>query len=105
MKDFYGTEIIELKYKDGSLAKLGNVIRWYCDDSEECKVWTFTGIYKSNKVIYLGGGIDFGMGIGQEMDVSEVIAQSENNDEWAQGVEKVGVAADVARCVSNLNNK
>lgn len=100
MKDFYGTEIIELRLKDGTLARLGDVIRWYCYDSEENTTWTFTGIYKSNRVIYLGGGIDFGMGIGCERSISDVIATSENNDEWARGVEKVGVASDVARVIA-----
>lgn len=102
MKDFYGTEIIELKLKDGTLAKLGDVIRWNCDDSEDNTTWAFTGIYKSNKVIYLGGGIDFGMGIGHEKSISEIIEESENNDEWARGIEKVGVAADAARCIAKL---
>jgi len=102
MKDFYGTEIIELKFKDGTLAKLGDVIRWNCDDCEDNTTWTFTGIYKSNKVIYLGGGIDFGMGIGHEKAIDEIIIEAENNDEWAQGVEKVGVAADIVRCIAKL---
>jgi len=30
-----------------------------------------------------GGGIDFGMGIGHEKAIDEIIIEAENNDEWA----------------------
>lgn len=103
MKDFYGTVIDPITFTDGTLAKLGDVIRWHCDDNEEVKTWVFTGIYKSNKVIYLGGGIDFGMGIGGEMSVQEVIKQANNNDSYNQGINKIGAASDMARIICNFN--
>jgi hypothetical protein len=103
MKDFYGTEIVELKLKDGTSAKLGDVIRWNCYDNDDNVMWAFTGIYKSNRVTYLGGGIDFGMGIGYDKNIEEIINESEDNDEWAKGVEKVGVVADMARHIQSFN--
>ncbi len=103
MKDFYGAVINELELKDGALAKLGDVIRWHCEDSDDNTTWTFTGIYLSNRVIYLGGGCDFGMAIGKESTIESVIAQSEDNDTHNVGIEKIGVASDVARHITNLN--
>ena len=102
-KDFYGRDIIELKLKDGNLAKMGDVIRWHCYDGEENTVWTFMGIYQSNKVIYLGGGIDFGEGIGKEMTVDEVINESEENDSSEQGIDKVCSVSDLVQHIRNIN--
>ena len=103
MKDFHGQEIHELKYKDGSTATSGDVIQWHCDDTDDMTTWTFMGIYKSNKIIYMGGGIDFGMGVGQEMLVSEVIAQAEDNDSHYQGIERIGIVSELVRHIKKLN--
>lgn len=94
--------------KEGKLIKHGSVIRWNCWDNDDYKSWTFTGIvvdYMQNDppfqsetqyVIYLGGGMDFGMGIGKKISFEEVINDAENNDEHAQGVEVVGSASEIS---------
>jgi hypothetical protein len=104
MNDFYGNVIEELKLKDGSLAHLGDLIRWYSYDDDDNTTWTLTGVYRSNKVIYLGGGIDFGMAIGKEIAVSDVINQSKNNDGDFVGVEKIGKVSEIANHIKNFKN-
>ena len=63
-----------------------------------------TAVFKP-KAMYLGGGIDFGMGIGSIKTVESVMEQAEDNDSYEQGIEKVGVAGDVARLISTLSNQ
>ena len=94
----------EIKFKDGTLAKDGDVIRWCCEDSDDCTTWTFTGMYRFGKVVYLGGGIDFGLGIGKEMSIDEVIDESENNDSCCAGIEKVGTAINLVRKIKEIYN-
>ena len=87
-------------YKNGETVKYGDVIRWHCDDWEEGTTWIFTGIYHSeNKIVYIGGGIDFGMGIGNIMTANEVQEEASNNDSYCQGIEKVGEASDIYRII------
>lgn len=103
-KDFYGTQIIPLTFKDGSQAVLGDVIRWSAWDNDDNTTWTFTGIYKSDHIVYLGGGIDFGMAIGKRIEIQEAIDESENHDISEQiGFVKVGKAQDVSAVISELN--
>ena len=102
-RDFYGREIKELKLKDGSLAKMGDVIRWHCYDFDDFVTWTLTGIYYSDKIIYLGGGIDFGQGIGAEKSIDEVIEESEENDSDERGIEKICDVSEMARHIGRLS--
>jgi hypothetical protein len=92
----------EIKYKNGSSACIGDVIRWNCWDSDDIKTWTFTGLVKSGGVVYLGGGIDFGSGIGKVLPYDEVIAESENNDDFDSGIEKIGVVSELNRYISDF---
>lgn len=94
----------KIKLKDGTLAKEGDLIRWHCDDSDDCVTWVFTGLYVRGKVVYLGGGVDFGMGIGQDMDIKEVVEQSLNNNSVCVGIEKIGVANDCAIKIKEIYN-
>jgi hypothetical protein len=92
-----------MKYKDGTQAKSGDVIQWHCDDRDDCTTWTMTGIYHSNdKIVYLGGGVDFGMAIGKIITVKEVEEESENNDSYQQGIQKIGNAFDVVKIIKQL---
>ena len=86
-----------MKYKDGTESKEGDVIRWYCYDSDDYHTWTLTGIVKRDGVMYLGGGIDFGAGVGQIFSFNDVISESEDNDTYQRGVEKVGVVSALAK--------
>ena len=95
-------DLIALKLKCGTLAKVGDVIRWNCFDSEEYTDWSLTGLYTGGSVTYLGGGIDFGMGIGNKLTIQDVIDEANANDEDERGVEKIGVSVDVARCIAQL---
>ena len=92
--------MIELFYKDGTQAERGDLIRWGAWDNDDNIEWTFTGLYLDTKVIYLGGGIDFGLGIGQEFTIVTVIDQSEFSD--CPGIEKVGVAMDAVRAIKAI---
>lgn len=99
-KDFYGQEIIELQMSNGKRAQLGDVIRWPVWDSDDNTQWTFTGIYQSSHVIYLGGGIDFGLAIGNRLEIEEVISQSEDND--LPYIDYVGSVADINRVIAEF---
>lgn len=83
----------DMEYKDGTEAMHGDVIRWKVWDNDDCTTWTFTGMVKGDMVVYLGGGIDFGHGIGQLISFDEVIIESEDNDcEEGCGISKIVAA-------------
>lgn len=86
----------KMRCKDGSCVEVGDVIRWHCYDSDDFKAWVFTGVYRKDCIVYLGGGIDFGGGIGMELTKEEVQKQAEENDECERGVTKVGKDFDLA---------
>jgi hypothetical protein len=102
MKNLFKVNLIALKLKCGKLAKVGDVIRWNCFDSDDNTTWSMTGVYTGEGVTYLGAGVDFGMGIGNKLTIQDVIDESEDNNEQDQGIKKIGIAADVARCIAGL---
>ena len=92
-----------MKYNDGTEAQYGDLISWHVHDFDDCKTWKFFGIYKRNEtVVYMGGGIDFGMAIGSLSDADKVILESEQNDEDERGIIKVGAAMDVVRLIGKF---
>lgn len=91
-----------MKYKNGNDVKAGDVIRWKCWDSDDFVTWTFTGLVRADAVVYLGGGIDFGLGIGQLKTFSEVFSESENNDGLDSGIEYLCSASEIGNHISNF---
>jgi hypothetical protein len=71
---------LTIELNDGSIAKDGDVIYWDCWDEDDHKIWEFEGVYVGGKVIYLGGGSDYGTAKGKLMTVDEVINESLNHD-------------------------
>ena len=94
-----------IKYKDGSDAQVGDVIRWNCWDSDDCVTWKFMGVVRKDDVIYLGGGIDFGLGIGNSVPFAEVVEESENNDCDDRWIEKVGNVRDLYRYIAEFKTQ
>lgn len=89
-----------MTYKNGEKAKAGDVIHWKCWDHDDNTLWGFTGIYHSeSKIVYLGGGNDFGMAIGKIQTSSEIQWEAENNDFHNQGIEKIGYASDISSLI------
>ena len=93
----------DMRYKNGEEVKRGDVIRWKCYDNDDSTTWTFTGLVKGDGVVYLGSGIDFGMSIGKNIPYKDVVRQSEDNDGYDVGIEKVGTALDLARHIAIFN--
>ena len=91
-----------IKYKDGSEAKFGDVIRWNCWDNDDYRTWTFTGLYTRRGMVYLGGGVDFGMAIGNIETVEDVIEESENNDSYDVGITYVGKYNELNRHIGKF---
>lgn len=91
-----------MKYKDGTEAQYGDVIRWKCWDNDDNHTWTFTGLYTRKGVVYLGGGLDFGMAIGNIYDVQTVINESENNDPDDSGISYVGKYNELNKLISKF---
>ena len=91
-----------MKYKDGIEAQYGDVIRWQYWDSDDLHTWTFTGLYTPRGVVYLGGGLDFGMAIGNIETVEDVIEESENNDPDDCGIVCVGKYNELNNLISNF---
>jgi len=88
-----------MKYNNGDEVAIGDVIRWrfYPSDfypGDDWTFWIFTGLVKSTGVVYLGGGIDFGMTIGELMSYEEV--QGPTSYTYENMIEKVGVASELA---------
>jgi hypothetical protein len=90
---------MKMKYKDGTEAKNGDLISWNVYDFDDYTTWVLFGIYKKTNetVVYMGGGLDFGLGIGKIHDAAQVIQEAEQNDEDERGITKIGVAMDVVR--------
>ncbi len=86
-----------ITYKNGEQSKNGDVISWNCEDSDEFTIWRFLGVVKQQGVLYLGGGIDFGEGLGQIVPLEEVIEQAEDNDLDYVGVTYLGKVSDLVR--------
>lgn len=93
-----------LIYKDGTTSREGDMIRWFCDDRDDCTTWTFTGIVKREGVMYLGSGVDFGKGFGKMLHFDEVVEQSEDNEPYQTGIIKIGTAMDVVRLIENFGS-
>jgi len=92
-----------MKYKDGTDIISGDIIRWDCWDSDDYTTWTMTGMVRSDgKVVYLGGGVDFGLALGNVIDPDEVIEDSEANDDDMRGIFKVGVCSEIANLISSM---
>lgn len=89
---------------NGTEAKYGDVIRWNCWDSDDFTTWTLTGLYTRKGVVYLGGGIDFGMGIGQVISIEEVMQDAEHNDPDDRGIKRVGSASKLGGHISNFKD-
>jgi len=96
-----------LKYNSGLKPKVGDVIRWKCCDLDDFATWTFTGLVRSDGVLYLGGGIDFGTAIGKVMSYEEVIRQSssENLEHYESGIDKIGTAFDLTKYIAEFNKR
>ena len=92
-------------YKDGTPAYPGDIIQWYCHDSDDGNTWSFIGLLQYDYVIYLSGGIDFGHGIGNKWTHKGVIEESLNNDEAFVGITYVGKCKDLARHISEFGEK
>ena len=92
---------------NGNTIKNNALISWNVYDGEDYSQYTFIGTvvdYSSGEaarplidqyVVYLGGGIDFGRGIGKKLSFGEVINESENNDEGMTGITVLGTASAV----------
>ena len=81
----------------------------------DCKQYTFIGIVHDydiqdarplidQYVVYLGGGIDFGRGIGKKISFGEVINESENNDADMVGITVLGSGSDVPKILKQYFN-
>lgn len=92
-----------MKYKNGDEIEQGDVIRWTCRGyTDRLVIYSMTGIYQGDKILYLGGGIDDGVAFGMKLDTKEVITQAFDNDGSGIGFEKVGTAMDIVRLISNF---
>ena len=94
-----------MKYKNGDEIEQNDVIRWHCHDSDDGCTWVMTGIYQFEKVVYLGGGVDFGTAFGKKMDAAEVIEMALDNDGDQAGLEKVGTAMDIVQLISHFKGE
>lgn len=92
-----------LIYKDGNVSQKGDVIKWGCEDNDDFTTWTFTGVIQQKGVLYLGGGIDFGAGIGQMLSFEEVVEQSEDNDPSFTGITYLGKVSDLVNHIKRFS--
>lgn len=103
-----------MKDVDGNEIEHGSLISWNVYDSDDFNYWQFYGIvhdttqlrepFKGNvqKVVYLGGGCDFGMGIGNNLTFDEVIKEAENNDDYLQGITVIGKASNIPNLIKGF---
>lgn len=101
---------------NGNTIKTNALISWNVFDGEDYKQYTFVGIvhdYNNSEdaiplvdqyVVYLGGGIDFGRGIGKKFSFDEVINESECNDEDMVGITVLGSGSDVPKILKQHFN-
>lgn len=86
--------------KHGAEIEPNTLIMWKCWDSDDFITWTFYGIVRKDHVVYLGGGIDFGAGIGKKLSIEGVQDDSENNDSYDAGIQVIGKGDDVTTLLS-----
>jgi hypothetical protein len=91
-----------MKYKDGKDAERHDVISWNVDDTDDNTIWRMTGIYKGGVIIYLGGGIDFGVAMGDVISVNQVLEEAENNDEHNRGISRICTVSEMAAHIGNM---
>ena len=101
---------------NGNTIKTNALISWNVFDGEDYKQYTFIGIvhdYNNSEdarplidkyVVYLGGGIDFGRGIGKKLSFDEVINESENNDEGLVGITVLGSGSEFPKILKQHFN-
>ena len=100
---------------NGNIIKTNALISWNVYDDEDYKQYTFIGIVHDYNiqdarplidqyVVYLGGGIDFGRGIGKKLSFGEVINESENNDADMVGITVLGSGSDVPKILKQYFN-
>lgn len=92
-----------LIYKDGKVSQKGDVIKWCCEGSDDFVTWVFTGVVQQEGVLYLGGGIDFGAGLGQMLSFEEVIEQSADNDPTFTGIIYLGKVSDLVNHIKRFS--
>ena len=95
--------------KEGNVIPHNSLITWFVWDSDDSTTWQFFGVvkdytqlsppFRANKqcVVYLGGGLDFGSGVGQECSFKEVWEESEGNDEDFRGIKCLAHAREVSK--------
>jgi hypothetical protein len=93
--------------KNGDTIPNGSLITWNTWDSDDYVTWKMVGVVKdytqlegvfhsdTQYVIYLGGGIDFGGGIGNRIPFWDVVSEAGNNDPEDAGITVLGKASDV----------
>lgn len=93
--------MIEIKYKDNSIAEDGDIIKWNSEDKDDWCVYEMLGIYKTDHIIYLCGGIDFGTSFGKILSIEEVIEESTDCDN--PGIIKIGDIKQLASYIRKFN--
>lgn len=91
----------QIIYPNNTVAERGDVIRWNCWDSDDNILYTFTGVYNVDHIIYLSGGMDFGSAIGKILTIEEVLLEAEDNDD---GMNKIDYVCNVSNLVNIINN-
>lgn len=93
--------------KSGGVILNGSLITWNSWDNDDYITWKMIGIVRdynqlegvfhsdTQYVIYLGGGIDFGGGIGNQVPFWDVMEEASNNDPDDRGITVLGKASDV----------
>ena len=71
-------------------------------DNDDLFTCTFTGLYTQRGIVYIGGGLDFGMAIGNIETVEDVIEESENNDSYDCGITYVGKYCELNNLISKF---
>lgn len=82
--------------------KNGDVIRWFCWDGDDNTTWEMTGLVTDRGIVYLGGGVDFGMAIGRVISIDEVSNQAKANDPGMDSIMVISKASDLAIHISRI---
>lgn len=88
------------QYKDGTEPKALDVVTFNVYDSDDFVTWKFICILTEKDFIYISGGCDNGLAIGQRISFQEAIEYSENNDSYDVGFTKLGTHYQISGIIA-----
>lgn len=88
------------QYKDGTAPKAFDVVTFNVYDSDDFVTWKFICILTEKDFIYISGGCDNGLAMGNRISFEQAIKYSEDNDSLDVGFTKLGTHYQISSVIA-----